>query len=356
MFVSKKSEGYLNLAFTTLVFLKKTGVRDLMNENVTKRKSYAKIEEVMELPNLIKTQKESYDWFLDVGLHEIFAEITPIQDFSDNLVLEFIDYSLGEPKYEVRECKDRDVTYEAPLKVKVRLINKETGEIKEQNVFMGNFPLMTEKGTFIINGAERVVVNQLVRSSGVYFGEERTKKEGKLLYNASIIPNRGAWIEFEYDKKEILAVRVDRTRKTPATVLFRALGWGTDAKLIDLFGDHEVVHNTLERDNTESMEEALIDLYKKLRPGEPPTVESAQNLLDSLFFDSKRYDLAPVGRYKLNKKLDLETPMDTRSLTREDIVETVKYLIKLVINDPSAWVDDIDHLGNRRLKTVGELL
>ncbi|WP_127018079.1 DNA-directed RNA polymerase subunit beta [Anoxybacter fermentans] len=319
------------------------------------RKSYAKIKEVMDVPYLIKTQKESYEWFLKEGLQEMFDEISPIQDFSDNLILEFVDYTLGEPKYDVNECKDRDVTYEAPLRVRVRLINKETGEVKEQEVFMGNLPLMTEKGTFIINGAERVVVNQLVRSSGVYFGEERTK-EGKLLYNASIIPNRGAWIEFEYDKKEILAVRIDRTRKIPATVLFRALGWSTDSQIIDLLGDYEVVHNTLERDNTESREEALIEIYKKLRPGEPPTVESAQNLIDSLFFDPKRYDLAAVGRYKLNKKLGLDIPLDQRCLTKEDIVATVRYLIRLINKDPDAWVDDIDHLGNRRLKTVGELL
>lgn len=319
------------------------------------RRSYAKFKEILDIPYLIKTQKQSYEWFLEEGLHEMFAEISPIQDFSDKLVLEFVDYTLGTPKYDVNECKDRDVTFEAPLRVKVRLINKETGEVKEQEVFMGNFPLMTEKGTFIINGAERVVVNQLVRSSGVYFGAERTK-EGKLLYNASIIPNRGAWIEFEYDKKEILAVRVDRTRKTPASVLFRALGWSSDAQLIDLLGDYEVVQNTLEKDNTETREEALIELYKKLRPGEPPTVESAQNLLDSLFFDPKRYDLAGVGRYKLNKKLGLEISIDQRCLTKDDIVATVKYLVKLIFKDPDVWVDDIDHLGNRRLKTVGELL
>lgn len=319
------------------------------------RRSYAKFKEILDIPYLIKTQKESYEWFLKEGLHEMFAEISPIQDFSDKLVLEFVDYTLGTPKYDVNECKDRDVTFEAPLRVKVRLINKETGEVKEQEVFMGNFPLMTEKGTFIINGAERVVVNQLVRSSGVYFGAERTK-EGKLLYNASIIPNRGAWIEFEYDKKDILAVRVDRTRKTPASVLFRALGWSSDAQLIDLLGDYEVIQNTLEKDNTETREEALIELYKKLRPGEPPTVESAQNLLDSLFFDPKRYDLAGVGRYKLNKKLGLEISIDQRCLTKDDIVATVKYLVKLIFKDPDVWVDDIDHLGNRRLKTVGELL
>lgn len=309
----------------------------------------------MEVPYLLETQKESYDWFLKIGLLEMFNEISPIHDFSENLVLEFIDYSLGEPKYDEIESKNRDVTYAAPLQVKVRLINQETGEVKEQEVFMGDFPLMTDKGTFIINGAERVIVNQLIRSSGVYYGGEMTK-DGRQLYTGSIIPNRGAWIEFEYDKKRIIAVRVDRTRKMPSTVLFRALGYGTDAELIDLFGDHEVIHDTLERDSTENREEALIELYKKLRPGEPPTVESAENLLESFFFDPKRYDLARVGRYKINKKLGLDVDPDKRTLTKEDIVETVKYLVKLVNDDDDAYVDDIDHLGNRRLKTVGELL
>lgn len=309
----------------------------------------------MEVPYLLETQKQSYEWFLETGLLEMFNEISPIHDFSENLVLEFINYSLGEPKYDEVESKNRDVTYAAPLQVKVRLINQETGEVKEQEVFMGDFPLMTYKGTFIINGAERVIVNQLIRSSGVYYSEERTK-DGRQLYDASIIPNRGAWVEFEYDKKDIIAVRVDRTRKTPSTVLFRALGYGTDAELIDLFGDHEVVHNTIDRDNTENREEALIELYKKLRPGEPPTVESAENLLESLFFDPKRYDLARVGRYKLNKKLGLDIDPDQRTLAKDDIVATVKYLIRLVNKDDDAYIDDIDHLGNRRLKTVGELL
>ncbi len=323
--------------------------------HVRERLSFAKITEPMEIPFLIKTQIDSYRWFLDEGLKEIFAEISPIQDFSDNLVLEFTDYSLGDSKYSVEECKDRDVTYGAPLKVRVRLINKETGEVKEQDVFMGEFPLMTDKGTFIINGAERVVVNQLVRSSGVYFNRERTK-EGKELFTASIIPNRGAWIEFELDKKDVLAVRVDRTRKTPASVLFRALGHSTNEDIVDLLGDHEVVHNTIEKDNTESQEEALIELYKKLRPGEPPSVENAQTLLKSLFFDDKRYDLAPVGRYKMNKKLKLNVSEDVRCLTEEDILGTVIYLIKLVQGEEKHRIDDIDHLGNRRLKTVGELL
>src|SRR6056297_3591911 len=319
------------------------------------RYSFAKIDDAIELPNLIHTQLNSYKWFLEQGLKEVFEEISPIEDFSENLVLEFVDYYLDEPKYDVEECRDRDDTYSAPLQVKVRLINKETGEVKEQEVFMGDFPLMTDKGTFIINGAERVVVNQLIRSSGVYFDDERVK-DGRRLINGSIIPNRGAWIEFEYDKKRIISVRVDRTRKMPSTILFRDLGYSSDSELIDLLGDHEVIMDTLERDNTESQEEALIELYKKLRPGEPPTVESAQNLIDSLFFDHKRYDLAAVGRYKLNKKLNLDIDPDKKYLDEKDIIETVRYLVRLVNEDPDAYIDDIDHLGNRRLKTVGELL
>ncbi len=321
---------------------------------VRKRLSFAKIEEQMETPYLIKTQRESYEWFLKEGLREIFDEISPIQDFSENLILEFLEYSLGDPKYGVEECKERDVTYGAALKVRVRLVNRESGEVKEQDVYMGDFPLMTDKGTFIINGAERVVVNQLVRSSGVYFNQERTK-EGKELYSASIIPNRGAWIEFEYDKRDTLAVRVDRTRKTPASVLFKALGYSKE-ELIELLGDNNVVQNTLERDNTESTEEALVELYKKLRPGEPPAVENAQNLLNSLFFDDRRYDLGGVGRYKVNKKLGIKIAQDVRCLTKEDIIGTARYLVNLISDDPKYRIDDIDHLGNRRLKTVGELL
>jgi len=322
---------------------------------VRERYSFSKIEDAMDLPDLIYTQLNSYQWFLEEGLKEVFEEISPIEDFSENLVLEFVDYYLEDPEYTVEECRDRDDTYSASLQVKVRLINKETGEVKEQEVFMGDFPLMTEKGTFIINGAERVVVNQLVRSSGVYFDDERTK-DGRRLISGSIIPNRGAWIEFEYDKKRIVSVRVDRTRKMPSTVLFRALGFGTDSELLELFGDSEVVHDTIERDSTESQDEALIELYKRLRPGEPPTVESATNLLNSLFFDHKRYDLAAVGRYKLNKKLGLDIDKDRKYLHIDDIVATVQYMIQLIYNEEDAYIDDIDHLGNRRLKTVGELL
>lgn len=317
------------------------------------RWSYAKIQEVLEMPNLIEIQQNSYEWFLREGLREMFYDISPIQDFTGNLILEFVDYILGEPKYTVEDCKERDVTYAAPLRVKVRLINKETGEVKEQEVFMGDFPLMTEKGTFIINGAERVIVSQLVRSPGVYYAEQ-IDTSGKRLYSATIIPNRGAWLEFETDLNDNLFVRIDRTRKLPTTVLIRALGYGTNAKVLELFGDDERIRATLERDNTDSEEEALVEIYKRLRPGEPPTVESARGLLETLFFDPKRYDLASVGRYKLNKKLKVGIAPEIRNLTKNDIIAAAQYLLKLM--DGEGRADDIDHLGNRRLRSVGELL
>jgi DNA-directed RNA polymerase subunit beta len=317
------------------------------------RWSYARIQEVLDMPNLIEIQQNSYEWFLREGLREMFRDISPIQDFTGNLVLEFIDYVLGEPKYEVEECKERDVTYAAPLRVKVRLINKETGEVKEQEVFMGDFPLMTEKGTFIINGAERVIVSQLVRSPGVYY-HENIDPSGKKIYGATVIPNRGAWLEFETDVNDNIFVRVDRTRKLPATVLIRALGHGSNGQILELFDDDENVRLTLERDNTESVEEALVEIYKRLRPGEPPTVDSARSLLETLFFDSKRYDLAKVGRYKLNKKLKLDVDLHIRHITREDIVAAMKRMLALMKGEGHA--DDIDHLGNRRLRSVGELL
>ncbi len=317
------------------------------------RWSYARIQEVLEMPNLIEIQQNSYAWFLKEGLREMFYDISPIQDFTGNLILEFVDYTLGEPKYLVEDCKERDVTFAAPLRVKVRLINKETGEVKEQEVFMGDFPLMTEKGTFIINGAERVIVSQLVRSPGVYYAEQ-IDTSGKKLYNATIIPNRGAWLEFETDLNDNIFVRIDRTRKLPATVLVRALGANNDAKILEMFNDDERIRATLERDNTDSEEEALVEIYKRLRPGEPPTVESARSLLETLFFDPKRYDLANVGRYKLNKKLKAGVPRGIRNLTKEDIFAAVFYLLRLMDEEGNA--DDIDHLGNRRLRSVGELL
>ncbi|MDY5856420.1 MAG: DNA-directed RNA polymerase subunit beta [Anaerovoracaceae bacterium] len=267
--------------------------------------TFAKINEVCEMPNLIELQTKSYDWFIKEGLREVFEDISPIKDYADNLVLEFIDYSLSDaPKYEQEECKERDVTYAAPLKVRVRLINKETGEVKEQEVFMGDFPLMTEKGTFIYNGAERVVVTQLVRSPGPYYDVTVDKSNNKL-FSATIIPNRGAWLEYETDSNEIISVRVDRTRKQPVTTLLRALGFGSNQEIIDIFGEDSRLMKTLEKDPASNYEEGLKEIYKKLRPTEPPTVESAKSLLNSLFFDPKRYDLAKVGRYKYNKKLGL---------------------------------------------------
>ncbi|WP_397536582.1 DNA-directed RNA polymerase subunit beta [Rummeliibacillus pycnus] len=402
------------------------------------RRSFARIKEVLELPNLIEIQTASNEWFLEEGLREMFRDISPIEDFTGNLSLEFVDYSLGEPKYDVDECKQRDVTYAAPLRVKVRLLNKETEEVKEQEVFMGDFPLMTETGTFIINGAERVIVSQLVRSPSVYY-HDKTDKNGKKGFGATVIPNRGAWLEYETDAKDVVYVRIDRTRKLPITVLLRALGFASDQEIIELIGDNEFLRNTLEKDNTESTEKALLEIYERLRPGEPPTVESAKNLLYSRFFDPKRYDLANVGRYKMNKKLHIKnrlfnqtiaetladpetgeilveagTLIDRRVLDRlipylengvgfktvskvggvlegdiqiqeikiyapndesqkeikvisnayveeevkhitpSDVVASVSYFFNLLYGVGDT--DDIDHLGNRRLRSVGELL
>ncbi len=317
------------------------------------RKTFARIKEVLEMPNLIEVQQDSYNWFLEVGIREMFQDISPIQDFTGNLVLEFIDYSLGEPKWQVEECKERDATYAAALRVKVRLINKETGEVKEQEVFMGDFPLMTEKGTFIINGAERVIVSQLVRSPGVYY-DETMDPSGKKLFTATVIPNRGAWLELETDINDAIHVRVDRTRRLPVTVLLRALGYSSNGQINNLFSDDERILLTLERDHTEGEDDALIEIYKRLRPGEPPTVDSARSLLNTLFFDPKRYDLAHVGRYKLNQKLKLEISDKIRCLTKDDIVESIRYLLGLMNGE--GRTDDIDHLGNRRLRSVGELL
>ena len=281
------------------------------------RMSYSKIDEVMDMPNLIEVQKNSYNWFLEEGLREVFHDVSPIQDYTGNLILEFVDYSLdGKPKYSVEECKERDVTYSAPLKVKIRLINKETNEVKEQEVFMGDFPLMTEQGTFIINGAERVIVSQLVRSPGVYY-VETIDKSGKRLHSSTVIPNRGAWLEYETDSNDILWVRIDRTRKVPITILLRALGFGSDELIENVLGEDERIKVTLQKDGTKSQEEALIEVYKRLRPGEPPTVESSKSLIDALFFDAKRYDLAKVGRYKFNKKLCISARLTGQRAEKE---------------------------------------
>ncbi len=284
--------------------MEKNRIRTLQLGDTT-RMSYSKINEVLEMPNLIEVQKNSYQWFLDKGLKEVFEDISPITDFSGNLVLEFIDFSLdSEPKYSVEECKERDATYAASLKVKARLYNRELDELKEQEIFMGDFPLMTETGTFIINGAERVIVSQLVRSPGIYYASD-FDKVGKKLLSSTVIPNRGAWLEYETDSNDVFYVRVDRTRKVPVSVLIRAMGVGSDAEIIDLFGEEPKILATLEKDTSKSYEEGLIEIYKKLRPGEPPTVESSASLLNGMFFDPKRYDLAKVGRYKFNKKLAL---------------------------------------------------
>ena len=284
------------------------------------RMTFSKINEVAEMPNLIQIQTDSYDWFVREGFREVFEDVSPIKDYADNLVLEFIDYSLTDPpKYGQEECKERDVTYAAPLKVRVRLVNKETGEVKEQEVFMGDFPLMTEKGTFIYNGAERVVVTQLVRSPGPYYDKE-IDKSGKNLFFTTVIPNRGAWLEYETDSNEIISVRVDRTRKQPVTTLLRAMGMGSNQEILDTFGEEPRLLKTLEKDTTTNYEEGLKEIYKKLRPGEPPTLESAQSLFDSMFFDPKRYDLAKVGRYKYNKKLGLFNRLVGNAVA-EDVID-----------------------------------
>ena len=287
------------------------------------RMSYSKIKEVADMPNLIQIQTDSYNWFVNEGLREVFSDISPIQDYAGNLVLEFLDHKLNTPddppKYGQEECKERDVTYAAPLKVVVRLINNETGEIKEQEVFMGDFPLMTDKGTFIYNGAERVVVTQLVRSPGPYYDSD-LDKNGKVLHSAQVIPNRGAWLEYEADSNDILNVRVDRTRKQPLTILLRALGIGSDWEILNIFGDDYRLNKTLDKDQTTNYEEGIKEVYKKLRPGEPPTLESAENMKNSLFFDPKRYDLAKVGRYKFNKKLGLSNRLPGQ-VAAEDVVD-----------------------------------
>ena len=326
-----------------------------MAHALTERKSFAKIDEIMEMPNLIEIQRDSYQWFLDEGLMEMFEEISPISDFTGNLSLEFVNYSLGEPKYDVDECRERDATYAAPLRVKVRLINKETGEVKEQDVFMGDFPLMTKKGTFIINGAERVIVSQLVRSPGVYYSKT-IDQSGKPIFGATIIPNRGAWLEFETDINENIFVRIDRTRKVPVTVLLKALGYSSKGQILEMFHNDERIRLTLEKDHTENEAEALIEIYKRLRPGDPPTVENSRSLLNSLFFEHRRYDFAKVGRYKINKKLGLDIDPKLKTITKEDIIAAIEYLLHLINGEEGYTPDDIDHLGNRRIRSVGELL
>ncbi len=284
------------------------------------RMTFAKIDEVLEMPNLIDMQKSSYDWFIKEGLREVFHDVSPITDYAGNLILEFTDYRIDEqPKYSIEECKERDTNYAAPLRVQVRLINQETGEIKEQEIFMGDFPLMTEQGTFIINGAERVIVTQLVRSPGIYY-EQKFDKVGKKLVNATVIPNRGAWLEYETDPNDVFSVRIDRTRKLPVTVLIKAMGLETEPAILELFGEDERLLATFAKDTTKNREEALFEIYRKLRPGEPPTIDSATTLINGLFFDAKRYDLAKVGRYKYNKKLAMAARLEGQ-IAGSDIVD-----------------------------------
>ena len=333
------------------------------------RMSYSRQEEVLEMPNLIEVQKDSYKWFLDEGLKEVFDDISPIADYSGHLSLEFVDFTLCEDdvKYTIDECKERDATYAAPLKVRVRLYNKENDEINEHEIFMGDLPLMTKTGTFVINGAERVIVSQLVRSPGIYYGIAHDKF-GKKLYSATVIPNRGAWLEYETDSNDVFYVRVDRTRKVPITVLIRALGIGTNAEIIDLFGEEPKILASFTKDTSESYQEGLLELYKKIRPGEPLAVDSAESLITSMFFDPRRYDLAKVGRYKFNKKLNLKNRV-TGQVLAEDVVSAVtgevvaekgtkitRELAGMIQNSaaPYIWVEGEDE--SRNIKVLSNLM
>ena len=302
--------------------MEKNRIRPITNGK-SSRMSYSRQKEVLQMPNLIEVQKNSYEWFLDEGLREVFDDISPIADYSGHLSLEFVDFRLceDEVKYTIEECKERDATYAAPLKVKVRLYNKENDEINEHEIFMGDLPLMTKTGTFVINGAERVIVSQLVRSPGIYYGIAHDKL-GKELYSATVIPNRGAWLEYETDSNDVFYVRVDRTRKVPITVLIRALGIGTNAEILELFGEEPKILASFGKDTAENYQEGLLELYKKIRPGEPLAVDSAESLITSMFFDPRRYDLAKVGRYKFNKKLALKNRVKGRVLA-EDVVSPV---------------------------------
>ena len=320
-----------------------------------KRVSFGKIPEAMELPNLISVQRESFERFKDEGLREAFKESSPIQSQNHVLEVTFGEHQFGDPAHTVEECREKDMTYQAPLLTDVRLTNKETGEIKEQLVFMGDFPMMTDQGTFIINGTERIVVSQLVRSPGVYYSSEMDS--GKQIYKAQIIPSRGAWLEFEVDKRDQLMVSIDRKRKQSATMFLRALGIAvTNDDIIELLGNSDVIKRTLERETALTREDALIEIYRRLRPGEPPTVDASRSLLEGLLFNPQRYDLARVGRYKVNKKLNLTTEEEVTVLTDEDIVATLRYLLSLAAGEQGFKVDDIDHFGNRRIRTVGELV
>ena len=343
-----------------------------MASRVAERLSFAKIPEVLPLPDLLAVQHESFNWFIESGLKEIFEEISPIEDFTGSLALELTDHRFGDPLMSIDQCKERDSNYGRPLFVTARFFNKGTGEIKEQQVFLGDFPIMTEKGVFIINGTERVIVSQLVRSPGVYFDRDQDKTSDREIYTAKIIPGRGAWLEFDTDKRDTIGVRVDRKRRQYVTAFLRALGIvESDEQVLELFQGAQSIVNTIERDPVREKDEALLDLYRKLRPGEPTTVESARNLIQTLFRNPKRYDLTRVGRYKLSQKFDEELDEEYRAhelglLRDEDIVDTIRYLVALHAEKPSlrthrgkevaVRTDDIDHFGNRRIRTVGELI
>ena len=344
------------------------------------RKSYARIPDVLELPKLIEVQLISFEQFRREGLGELLQEISPIISFNKNLELYFLDYRFDDAKYNEKECRERDITYASPLWVQIRLVNKETGEIQEQEVFMGDFPLMTKNGTFIINGAERVVVSQLIRSPGVYFTVDEDRATGRELAFAKLIPNRGAWLEFETSKRDLISVKVDRKRKLPVSILLRAIqivdldektlkaamkdpsiclemGLGTDEHLLSMFEDvdidpeHPYLPASIDKDPTKGVNEALLEFYKKLRPGDPPTIDNALTFLQSLLFSSRRYDLSKVGRYKMNRRLGLDIPIEHRTLTKNDLVEVITRMIN--INNGKRKGDDIDHLGNRRVENCG---
>ncbi len=332
-------------------------IKTVPNRYYRERTSFAKIPPVMDVPNLIAIQTDSFDWFKNEGLGATLADISPIESTTKDMCVEFGDYYFGDPKFTVEECRRRDCSFQAPLYAQIRFINRLTGEIKEQEVFMGDFPMMTPQGTFIINGTERVIVSQLVRSPGVYFSAEHERPSNKLVYNAKVIPSRGSWLEFETDKRDVLSVRIDRKRKQPATLMLRALGLAeTREEIIDILGSSEMVLRTLERDPATTKEEALIELYKRFRPGEPATIDSARTLLEGLFFNPQRYNLAKVGRYKINQKLHGGVDIESSTLTTDDIVATMKYIVALHDGEEGYTTDDIDHFGNRRIRTVGELI
>jgi DNA-directed RNA polymerase subunit beta len=332
------------------------------NRSLVQRKSYARLPQIMEVPDLIEIQIDSFRWFMEEGLHAVLEEISPIDDFTGNrLQLTFAGYEFRDPRHSERECRQRDLTYSAPLYVRTQLLIKQTGEIKEQDLFLGDVPLMTAKGTFITSGAERVVVSQLLRSPGVYFSIEEDPSSGMPLCHAKLISNRGAWLEFDTATSDVISVKINGKRKIPVTNLLRAIGFDDEAKILSMFSkqdnspNHHYIKSTLDRDpSIKDASDALLDIYRKLRPGDPPSIDNARKLIDNQLFDAQHYDLGVVGRYKLNKRLNLKVGEEQRALTKEDLVEIIRHII--MINNGVDKGDDIDHLGNRRIRTVGELI